>query len=125
MELKDLEKMTVTDLREMAHKYEDIKGAIGMKKEQLVEILCEKLGIEKKHALPKGIGRKALKERIRVLKERRDAALAAHDHAALRRARVLMRRTKHHLRDVVEKAEHGKVKPKEGTAPAAPAAPAS
>ena len=121
MELKELEKMTVIDLREMAHKYEDIKGAIGMKKEQLIDLLCEKLGIEKKHALPKGIGRKALKEKIRALKLRRDAALSAHDAAALKRARVMMRRAKHHLRDLVEKAERGKVKPKEGAAPAAPA----
>jgi len=39
--------------------------------DQLIDILCEKMGIEKKHALPKGIGRKALKEKIRALKQRR------------------------------------------------------
>ncbi|MBI3449248.1 MAG: Rho termination factor N-terminal domain-containing protein [Acidobacteria bacterium] len=121
MELKELEKKTVVELREMARTYEDITGAIGMKKEQLVEILCKKLGIEKKHAPPKGIGRKALKERVRALKAKRDAALSAHDAKALKRARTLMRRTKHHLRDLVELANKGKVKPKEGAAPAAPA----
>ena len=120
MELKDLEKMTVNELREMAHQYEDIKGAIGMKKETLIDVLCGKLGIEKKHHLPKGIGRRALKERIRALKERRKQALAAHDAKALKRVRTRIRRTKHHLRDVIEKAEHGEIKPKEGSAPAAP-----
>jgi response regulator of citrate/malate metabolism len=121
MELKELEKMTVNELRELAHKYEDLKGVIGMKKDQLIDVLCEKMGIEKKHALPRGIGRKAMKEHVRKLKVRRDAALAAHDASALKRARTLIRRAKHHLRDLVEKAERGKVKPKEGAAPAEPA----
>jgi formyltetrahydrofolate hydrolase len=121
MELKDLEKMTVNDLRELAHKYEDVQGAIGMKKEQLIDLLCQKMGIERKKALPKGIGRKAMKERLRALTVKRDAALAAHDPRALKRARVLIRRAKHQLRDLVEKANRGKVKPKEGAAPAAPA----
>lgn len=119
MELKDLEKMTVTELRDLAHKYEDVKGAIGMKKEELIDLLCGKLGIEKKHALPKGIGRRALKEHLRALGKRRDQALEAHDHKALKRVRILMRRTRHRLRDVVEKAEHGKIKSKEATPPAA------
>jgi hypothetical protein len=121
MELKELEKMTVNELRELAHKYDDLKGVIGMKKDQLIDVLCEKMGIEKKHALPRGIGRKAMKEHVRKLKARRDAALGAHDAPALKRVRTLIRRAKHHLRDLVEKAERGKVKPKEGAAPAAPA----
>jgi len=121
MELKDLQKMTVNDLREMARKYEDVTGTIGMKKDQLVDILCQKMGIERKHSLPKGIGRKSMKERIKALKGHRDAALGAHDPKALKRARTLIRRTKHHLRDLVEKAERGKVKPKADAPPAAPA----
>ncbi len=121
MELNDLEKMTVTDLREMAHKYPDLQGVHGMKKETLVDVLCQKLGIEKKHSLPKGIGRHAMKERLHALRKRRDEALAAHDAKALRRARTLLRRAKHHLRDIVERAERGKIKPKEGAAPPASA----
>jgi len=124
MDLHELEKKTVNELREMAHQYEDVKGAIGMKKEQLVDLLCEKLGIEKKKALPKGIGRHALKAKIAALKQRRDEALKAGDHKALKRARTMMRRTRHKLRDVVEhaaRAEKLKPAPPSEETPAAPA----
>ncbi len=104
MELSELEKKTVIELREMAGAYDDLEGVSGMKKEDLIDALCAKLGIEKKKALPTGIGRRALKQKIRGLKKRRDEALAAHDAKALKRARTLMRRTKHRLRDVVEHA---------------------
>jgi len=123
MELHDLEKKTVNELREMAHQYDDVKGVIGMKKDALIDILCDKMGIEKKKALPKGIGRKALKSKIASLKEARDVALKAGDPKALKRARTLMRRTRHKLRDVVEhaaRAEKLKPKPAEET-PAPPA----
>jgi hypothetical protein len=118
MELSDLEKKTVTELREMAAPYEDLVGVTGMKKEQLIDVLCSKLGIEKKHALPTGIGRRALKQKIRALKKRRDEALAAHDARALKRVRTLLRRTKHRLRDVVEHAARAEAaaKPKGGAA---------
>jgi len=119
MEAHDLEKMTVNELRDLAHKYEDLTGVTGMKKETLVAILCEKMGIERKHHLPKGIGRHAMKLRIRELKKMRDAAVAAHDSKGLKKTRTLMRRAKHDLRALIEKAEHGKVKAKE--APAQPA----
>ena len=112
MELKDLEKMTVNELRELAKKYEDMQGVHGMKKDALIDALCHKMGIEKKHALPKGIGRAAMKQRIRALLKRRDEALTAHDARALKLARIRLRRAKHHLRDLVERAEHGKIKPK-------------
>lgn len=104
MEYSEIRHKTVTELREMAKQYEDIEGAVGMKKEDLIDVLCEKLGIEKVHALPKGLGRHALKERIAVLKKQRDQALAAGDHKALKHSRTLLRRTKHRLREVIEKA---------------------
>jgi len=119
MEHEDLRKMTINELRELAHKYEDLKGVHGMKKDVLVDILCDKMGIEKKHHLPKGIGRRAMKDKIKELKTRRAAALTAHDLKALKKVRVLLRRTKHNLRDLIERAEHGKVKPKEGAQPPA------
>jgi hypothetical protein len=105
MELKELEKKTVGDLREMAKQYEEVESTIAMKKEELVEFLRMKLGIEKHH-VPKGIGRHDLKAKIKDLKKRRDAALAAHDLKELKRARTLIRRTKHRLRLIIEKAEH-------------------
>jgi hypothetical protein len=104
MELSELEHKTVPELRELAEKYEDLEGVSGMKKEALIDALCAKLNIKKKIEVPKGIGRHDLKARILVLKKQRDEALAAHDGKALKRARTLLRRTKHRLRDVIEKA---------------------
>lgn len=119
MELKELQKKTVGELREMATQYEDLEGVTGMKKETLIDVLCQKLGIERKHHLPNGLGRDAMKMEIRALKKRRDEALAAHDHAALKRTRTLMRRAKHRLRSMVAKAEQiDKMKSTAGKAPA-------
>ena len=106
MEYNDLKHKTVTELREIAQEHSEIEGAIGMKKEDLIDALCKVMGIEKVHALPTGLGRHALKERIHALKKKRNEALAAHDPKALKRARTLIRRTKHRLRDVIEKARH-------------------
>ena len=110
MELKDLAKMTVVKLREEAHKFEDIKGAIGMTKEQLIDVLCGKYNIVKKKELPKGIGRHALKAKIRTMAGQRDAILAVGDvkKTAIYRRRIKSLRRR--LRKVIEKAEHGKIR---------------
>lgn len=121
MELKDLLKMTVVKLREEAHKFEDIKGAIGMTKEQLVDILCDKYGIQKKKALPKGIGRHALKEKIRKLRSGRDEVLSGGDRRKIVVHRRRLKSLRRRLRKVIELAEHGKIK----AAKQAPEAPAS
>ena len=121
MELKDLLKMTVVKLREEAHKFEDIKGAIGMTKEQLIDILCDKHGIPKKKALPKGIGRHALKEKIRKMRARRDEVLGTGDRKKIVLHRRRLKSLRRRLRKVIELAEHGKLK----AAKAAPEAPAT
>jgi hypothetical protein len=110
MDLKDLAKMTVTKLREEAHKFEDVKGAIGMSKEQLIDILCEKYNIPKKKALPKGIGRHALKEKIRKLRAERDTVLSTSDRKGIHKYRRRMKTLRRRLRKVIELAGHGKVK---------------
>ncbi|HEY3175433.1 MAG TPA: hypothetical protein VGK94_06675 [Candidatus Polarisedimenticolia bacterium] len=110
MELKDLSKMTVVKLREEAHKFEDVKGAIGMTKEQLIDLLCDKLGIPKKKELPKGIGRHALKEKIRALASQRDGVLGSGDRRKITIHRRRIKSLRRKLRKVIELAEHGKVK---------------
>ncbi len=116
MELHELEHKTVTELREMAHQYDELVGVIGMKKEQLLEILCEKLGIDRHVHVPTGIGRHDLKARIRNLKTRRNKALEAHDAAALADARHEIRSTKRKLRRIITRATRAE--------PAKPKAPA-
>jgi hypothetical protein len=91
MELKDLEKMTVVKLREEAHKFE-VKDALGMSKEQLIDLLCQKLGIHRPEKKVVGVDKAALKARIRALKARRAQALAQHDHQAMADIRMRLKR---------------------------------
>jgi len=109
MELKDLAKMTVTKLREEAHKF-DVKDTLGMSKEQLIDLLCDKHNIPKKKALPKGIGRHALKEKIRKLHAARGEMVATGDRRKVRVYRRRLKTLRRKLRKVIELAEHGKVK---------------
>jgi len=97
-------------LREEAHKFEDIKGTIGMSKEQLIDILCEKYNIAKKKALPKGIGRHALKEKIHKLHAARGEMVAMGDRKKINIYRRRLKTLRRKLRRVIVLAGHGKVK---------------
>ena len=119
MELKDLEKMTVVKLREEATKFEDVKGAVGMSKDELIDLLCGKYGIDRKHHMPKGIGRRALKGKIRELHGRRAEVLAGGDRKKIRVHRRRLKSLRRRLRKVIDKATH--TKSAEGKAAAPPA----
>jgi len=76
MEEKDLEKLTATKLREIAKQYEGITGVHAMKKEELIHAIREARGehqkpVKKEKAHTIG----SLKERIKNLKEEKNAAL--------------------------------------------------
>ena len=98
MDLHELEHKTVSDLREMAAKYEDIEGASGLKKDQLLGILCEKLGIDRQTHVPEGIGRRKIKAEIRGLRLKRDEALEQKDAVALAAVRGAIKSHKRRLR---------------------------
>jgi len=104
MELHDLEKMTVIKLREEAHKHE-VEGASGKSKDELIDILCGKLGIERKHGLRRGIGRRALKEKVRSLKSEREKVIEAGDPGAARIQRRRLKATRRRLRKVIKAAK--------------------
>jgi hypothetical protein len=85
MDYHALEKMTVVKLREEAKKY-DVKGVTGMKKEELVTLLADKLGVEKPHGMPKKtkkvttpLDKAELKKKIIGLKEQREKARSDKD----------------------------------------------
>jgi len=101
MEYHELEKTKVTELREMAHA-QGISDATGKSKEELVDLLAEKLGIAKPHLVIEGLDKKKVKKRIRAMKKERDAALAEKDHGRLKK----VRRKIHHLRHRLRKAAH-------------------
>ena len=89
MDYHALEKMTVTSLREEAKKYPDVKAATGMKKEELVDLLAEKMGIEKPHKVHKHthghtpLDKPAIKKRMQALRAQRDAARGNADRKKL------------------------------------------
>ncbi len=105
MEKKDLEKMTVTKLREEAMKHpEEIQGAHGMSKEDLIPALMKVMNIPEPEEEKKSVGTKragksgasatVLKGKIQALKEERRKALEAKDY----QAGALLRRRIHHLK---------------------------
>jgi DNA-binding IclR family transcriptional regulator len=99
----ELRHKTLAELREIAKdiEHEAVKGYTQMNKEHLVGALCKALNIEMhEHHDVIGIDKAAIKSRIRELKQRRTAALAAHDHAQLKN----VRRSIHRLKRQIHKA---------------------
>jgi hypothetical protein len=104
MDFHELQKTRVADLREMMKEHlPDVEGVIGLKKEDLVDQLADKLGIEKpsKHVAA-GLGKRAIKAEIRDLKIKRQAALEAHDAQELKKYRRQIHRRKRRLRRMMD-----------------------
>ncbi len=99
---EELKHKTVADLRELAKgiEHEAVQGYTQMNKEHLLVALAQALGLQHEHHAVVGVDKAGIKARIRQLKEKRDAALAAHDHAELK----TVRRTIHRLKRRIHKA---------------------
>jgi len=104
---KPLDKMTATELREIAFGIPEITGAHAMKKEDLLAAIKEARGItdqeapakKKKDKVPKGaVSVQALKQKIGQLKEEKDKARQGKDKAQVdilrRRINRLKKRTR-------------------------------
>lgn len=104
MDYHDLQKTRVADLREMVkQQMPQVQGVIGMKKEQIIDLLAEHLGIEKPHKhVAAGLGKRKIKARIRELLVKRNEALASGDHAELKKQRRLIHREKRKLRRLMQ-----------------------
>jgi DUF438 domain-containing protein len=102
MDYHELEKTTVGNLREMAKEYPDVEGTSGMNKEQLIELLAQKLGIEKPHKVVVGIDKSEIKTTIKALKKVRDEALAEKDHKKLKTTRRELHRLRRKLRRAIK-----------------------
>ena len=84
---EDLKGKTVAELREIAAgiDHEAVKGYTQLNKDHLLAALCKALGIDAhEHHQVIGVDKSGIKARIRELKKRRDAALAAKDSGDLR-----------------------------------------
>ena len=104
MDYHDLQKTRVTDLREMMKEHlPEITGVTAKKKDELVEMLAAKLGIEKPHKhVAAGLGKRAIRAEIKELKLKREAALEAKDSAELKKYRRLIHRRKRRLRRMMQ-----------------------
>jgi len=76
---KPLEKMTATELREVAKAMPEITGASGMKKEELINAIKKARGVEEKTAAKSDTSVKDLKGSIKELKKKRAGALESGD----------------------------------------------
>jgi hypothetical protein len=97
----ELKHKTVAELREIAKgiEHDAVKGYSQLNKEHLLGALCNALGIEAHHHVTHGAAKAGIKARIRDLKAKRDAALAAHDSEKLKSAR----RAIHNLKRTIQK----------------------
>jgi hypothetical protein len=94
---EQLKHMTLAQLREIAASIEDegVKGYTQLNKEHLIPAICKALHIEMhEHHEVVGLNKAEIKAKIKALKEKRDAALAAHDHAQLKHFRRQIHRVK-------------------------------
>ncbi len=99
MDWTELNKTRVIDLREMMKEHlPEVTGITSMKKEELVDLLAEKLEIEAPRKTVSGIGKGNIKSQIRKLKVKRTAALEAKDSTMLKRHRRAIHRLKRKMR---------------------------
>ena len=76
---KPLEKMTVTDLREMAKEIPEIAGVHGMKKEELIVAIKKSKGIVDEPVKKTDASLGEIKQKIKAVKAQRQTAIEAKD----------------------------------------------
>lgn len=98
---KELKGKTLAQLKEIAKGMDDeaVKGYTQMNKEHLLAAICQALHIDMhEHHEVVGVDKSAVKAEIRALKKKRDKALEAHDHKALKKVRRQIKGLKNQLR---------------------------
>jgi len=121
MELKELRKLPMPKLRDLAKQETDLTGVLGMEKEALIKAIAEAKGIVYDEATKDVNAIHAVKEDIRALRKQKAEILAASaDRKKLkkiqRKVKLLKRLTRHLAHDAKLAATAAAAKP----APAAP-----
>ena len=107
-EEKPLDKMTVIELREIAHDIPSIAGAHAMKKEALLPLIKEARGLPqekpetKKKRAKKGGSVKQLKQKIILVKEEKEAARSEKDRKKVTIHRRRINRLKKQIRKTAQ-----------------------
>lgn len=97
---EELKGKTLAQLREIAAGVDvkSVQGYTQMNKEHLLRVLCKALGVDMHaHHEVVGLNKGDVKVRIRELKQRRNEALAAHDHTKLKDVRRKIHRLKRQI----------------------------
>ena len=98
---EELKKKTVAELRDIAKdiQHDAVQGFSQMNKEHLLPALCKALGIEAhEHHEVLGIDKPAIKQKMRELRKKRDAAAEAHDGETLKSIRRQIHRLNRQIR---------------------------
>ena len=94
---EEMRRKTVAQLRDIARDidHDAVQGYTQMNKEHLLAAICKALNIDMhEHHKVVGLNKSEIKAHIKQLKEKRDAAIAALDHAQLKTVRRRMHRLK-------------------------------
>jgi len=97
----DLKLKTVQELRDIAKdvQHDAVQGYSQMNKDHLLPALCKALGIEThEHHGVSGIDKPVIKQKMRELRKKRDAAAEAHDGDALKSVRRQIHRLNRQIR---------------------------
>jgi len=127
VELKELRKLTITKLRDLAKQETDLKGVGGMEKEALIKALAEAKGIAYDESTKDLNAIHAVKQDIRALKKQKAELIASSgDPKKLkkikRKVKLLKRLTRHLAHEAKTAAAAKAAQP---AAPAQPTAPAA
>ena len=98
----ELKGKTIQDLRDIAktvEQHDAVQGYSQMNKEHLLPALCKALGVDThEHHTVVGIDKPKIKAQMRDLKQKRQAAIDAHDSEALRSLRRQIHRLNRQIR---------------------------
>lgn len=105
MEIKDLRKLPLPKLRDLAKEATDLTGVVGMKKEELVEAIAKAKGIAYEAPAKDVATISSLKQEIRALHEKKAEILSSsRDRVQLDRLRKKMKRLKRVTRKLAREA---------------------
>lgn len=110
MEIKDLRKLPLPKLRDLAKEATDLTGVVGMKKEELIEAIAKAKGIAYEAPAKDMATISSLKREIQALRKQKEEILSSsHDRVQLDRLRKKIKRLKRVTRKLAHEASAEKV----------------
>ena len=100
MSREELQKLTVTKLKEVAKEYPEITGATGMKKADIIVAILKARGESVKTAKKDAVHISEIKKNIRTLKQEREEAFAEKDSKKLSQIRTQIKKLKRQTRQL-------------------------